>query len=199
MNTTTLSKNKKLALTAAFTALVIVLGFTPLGFLNTAVVSITFLQIPVILAFLLVGLGSGVFTGTAFGIVSIIRASLNPGPIDVLFFNPLCSVLPRVLFVFAGWGLWKLLNIIPKMPKVLSVGITSFFATIAHTALVLSSLYLIYAKKIMETFKITNFVGFLSLFSFNAFFEALASTIICTLVFSGIYISQNRKSKLSRQ
>ena len=70
MNTNeTLSRNKKLALTGAFSALVIVLGITKLGLIPLgATASISILQIPVIIVAMLAGLPYGVFTGAVFGI-----------------------------------------------------------------------------------------------------------------------------------
>jgi uncharacterized membrane protein len=53
-----LSRNKKLALTGAFSALVVVLGITRLGLIPIgATASITILQIPVILIVMMAGLG----------------------------------------------------------------------------------------------------------------------------------------------
>ena len=53
----TLTRNRKLALTGAFSALVIVLGITKLGFITLSLTaSITILQIPVILICMLAGL-----------------------------------------------------------------------------------------------------------------------------------------------
>ena len=97
MENKTLTRNKKLALTGAFSALVIVLAITNLGLIPIgATASITILQIPVILIVMLAGLGEGLFVGAVFGIMTLIRAAMSPsGILDPLFVNPLCSVLPQ--------------------------------------------------------------------------------------------------------
>ena len=94
-----LTLNKKLALTGAFSALVIVLTITHLGLISIgSVASITILQIPVILIALLSGLPEGAFVGTVFGLMSMTMAYISPsGILDPMFQNPLCSVLPRIL------------------------------------------------------------------------------------------------------
>ena len=201
-----ISLARKIALTGALSALVVVLSVTPLGFISIGAASITILHIPVILAVLLGGLPSGAFVGAVFGIMSLVNAALRPsGPIDLLFLNPLCSIVPRMLFPIAAWCLWKLLNFIPKLPKTISAGITAFLSTLFHTVLVMGSMYLVFKSKITEAATldpekpVTTFIGVLGVVFTNAVFEAIASTLVCVLVFAGLYISQKRKSKLSRQ
>ena len=119
-----LSLNKKLTLTGALSALVIVLGITKLGFITLGAASITILHIPVILICMLAGLPEGLFVGATFGILSLIQAAMSTnGGLDPLFVNPLVSVLPRMLIAVIAWGLWKALNLIPHMPKAVSAGI----------------------------------------------------------------------------
>lgn len=196
-----ISTPRKIALTGALSALVVVLSVTPLGLIPIGVASITTLQIPVIIAVLLGGLPSGAFVGAVFGIMSLANAALRPsGVLDPLFLNPLCSIVPRVLFALIAWGLWALLRLIPKLPKTISAGITAFVSTIAHTVLVMGSLYLISGAELRANFEgITSFGAVLALVLPNSIFEAIASTLVCVLVFAGLYISQKRKSKLSRQ
>ena len=140
MNNTykSLSRNRRLALCGAFSALVIVLTFTNLGFISfSPVISITILPIPVILAATLGGLPEGIIVGFVMGLMSLIKAAMSPtGVLDPLFVNPLCSVLPRMLLGVIAWGLWRLLNMIPKMPKTISAAVTGFVATFAHTLIV---------------------------------------------------------------
>lgn len=195
-----ISLAKKIALTGALSALVVVLSVTPLGFISIGAASITILQIPVILAVLLGGLPSGAFVGAVFGIMSLVNAALRPsGPLDPLFLNPLCSIVPRMLFAIAAWCLWKLLNLIPKLPKTISAGITAFLSTLLHTVLVMGSLYLVFKAELSDVAQVSSFAGVMALVFTNAVFEAIASTLVCVLVFAGLYISQKRKSKLSRQ
>ena len=102
----TLSLNKKLTLTGAFSALVIVLGITRLGFITLGpTASITILHIPVILICMLAGLPEGLFVGLVFGSLSLIQAAMSPsGVLDPFFVNPLVSVLPRMLIAVIAWG-----------------------------------------------------------------------------------------------
>ena len=93
-----LTRNRKLALAGAFSALIIVLSLTNLGFISfSPVVSITILQIPVILCATMAGLPAGLFAGFVMCMMSLIKSAMSPsGILDPFFVNPMCSVLPRM-------------------------------------------------------------------------------------------------------
>ena len=203
MNNTnsTLSLNKKLTLTGAFSALVIVLGITRLGFITLgAAASITILHIPVILICMLAGLPEGLFVGATFGILSLVQAAMSPsGALDPFFVNPLISVLPRMLIAVIAWGLWKALNLIPHMPKTVSAGITGFITTVCHTLLVLGSLYVFKATDVKEALGGMGYFALVGACGFNAILEAIAATIICAAVFAGLFVAGKKRSKLSEE
>ena len=196
-----LNLTRRLALTGAFAALVIVLGITKLGFITLGpTVSITILHVPVILICLLAGLPEGLFVGATFGILSLIQASMNPSTLlDPLFVNPLFSVVPRMLVAVVAWGLWKLLNLIPHMPKAVSAAVTGFLSTLAHTLLVIGFIYLFKGAYIREALGGVGYFGFIAMLGMNVIFEALAATIICVAVYAGLFIAGSRKSKLSQE
>lgn len=202
----TLQLNKRLALTGAFSALIIVLTVTNLGFITfSPVVSITILPIPVILTATLAGLPEGIFAGAVMGIMSLIKAAMSPsGILDPLFINPLCSVLPRMLLGAVAWLVWKLLIMIPKMPKVISAAVTGFAATFAHTLMVYGCIFIFKGadmRAALESLGMTGvgYFGVVGVGIVSELFEALASTIVCAAVYTGLYIGSNRKSKLSQE
>lgn len=199
-NLSILSKNRKLALTGAFSALVIVLVITNLGIIPIgAVASITILQVPVILICMLAGLPEGLFIGAVFGISSLIRAAMSPsGVLDPLFVYPWNSVLPRMLLAVVAWFVWKELNLIPHMPKIISAGITGFLATIAHTLMVIGCIYLFNGNEVQAAMQV-GYWGLIAALTFNAVLEAIASTLVCIAVYTGLYISDKRHSKLSEE
>lgn len=199
-NLSILSKNRKLALTGAFSALVIVLVITNLGIIPIgAVASITILQVPVILICMLAGLPEGLFIGAVFGISSLIRAAMSPsGVLDPLFVYPWNSVLPRMLLAVVAWFVWKVLNLIPHMPKIISAGITGFLATIAHTLMVIGCIYLFNGNEVQAAMQV-GYWGLIAALTFNAVLEAIASTLVCIAVYTGLYISDKRHSKLSEE
>ena len=196
-----ITKTRKLVLTGAFSALIIVLGITKLGLIPLGpAASITILHIPIILAACLVGLPSALFTGAVFGIMSLVQAAMSPsGVLDPLFVNPLVSVLPRMLVGLIAWALWVAFNKIPKLPKTVSAGITAFLSTVCHTLLVIGSLYLFQGAATREGMGGMGYFAVIGVLAPQAALEAVAATIICVAVYVGLFVSSKRKSKLSEE
>ena len=71
------------------------LGYIPLGPIDVTIVHIT-----VILAAVLFGKKTGSIIGLAWGLLSMLRAYMQPTPFNVVFLNPLISVVPRLI---VGW------------------------------------------------------------------------------------------------
>ncbi|MBO4628490.1 MAG: ECF transporter S component [Treponema sp.] len=195
------SFTRKLVLTAALSALIIVLGITKLGLIPLGpAASITILHVPIILAACLIGLPYALFTGAVFGIMSLVQAAMSPsGILDPLFVNPLVSVLPRMLVGLIAWALWVAFNKIPKLPKTVSAGITAFLSTVCHTLLVIGSLYLFQGAATREGMGGMGYFAVIGVLAPQAALEAVAATIICSAVYVGLFVSSKRKSKLSEE
>ena len=192
---------RKLVLTAALSALIIVLGITKLGLIPLGpAASITILHVPIILAACLIGLPYALFTGAVFGIMSLVQAAMSPsGVLDPLFVNPLVSVLPRMLTGLIAWALWFAFNKVPKLPKTVSAGITAFLSTVCHTLLVIGSLYLFQGAATREGMGGMGYFAVIGVLAPQAALEAVAATIICSAVYVGLFVSSKRKSKLSQE
>jgi len=79
-----------LAQTAILLAIVILMAFTPLGYLKLGALSISFITIPVVIGAMIVGPLSGLILGTAFGLTSFVQAFLGDAFAAMLFsINPL--------------------------------------------------------------------------------------------------------------
>ena len=195
------TRTRKLVLTAALSALIIVLGITKLGLIPLGpAASITILHVPIILAACLCGLPSALFTGAVFGIMSLVQAAMSPsGALDPLFVNPLVSVLPRMLTGLIAWALWFAFNKFPKLPKTVSAGITAFLSTVCHTLLVIGSLYVFQGAATREGMGGMGYFAVIGVLAPQAALEAVAATIICVAVYVGLFVSNKRKSKLSQE
>lgn len=91
--------------TALITAIIVVMQFTPLGYLKTAGLEISFIPIPVAVGAIVIGPWAGAFLGAVFGVTSFIQcfglstfgtAMLSISP----FFCFIVCMLPRIL---TGW------------------------------------------------------------------------------------------------
>ncbi len=99
----------RLSMLALFTALILLLSFTPLGYFRTVGVEISFLMVPVAAGAALLGPIGGMILGALFGITSLIQAVSGMSAFGFTLFglNPFGTVLlclvPRILMgLFAG-------------------------------------------------------------------------------------------------
>ena len=67
------SKIVTMAETALLTAIVILMAFTPLGYLRIGITQITFIVVPVAVGAVLLGPKAGAFLGLVFGISSLMQ------------------------------------------------------------------------------------------------------------------------------
>lgn len=105
----TQDRTRKIAVVGVLSAISVLLGWTHWGFIPWfSGASLTIMQVPVIIGAVLEGPWSGAVIGLIFGIFSLIQAAVAPtGPSDILFTNPLISVLPRLFIGPAAWLIWK--------------------------------------------------------------------------------------------
>jgi len=93
----------RLALLGLFTALILVLSFTPLGYLRMGPLEVSFLMVPVAAGAVLLGPSGGLILGTLFGLTSFIQAATGLSVFGFALFgiNPLYTavlcLVPRML------------------------------------------------------------------------------------------------------
>ncbi|MEG0328382.1 MAG: ECF transporter S component [Erysipelothrix sp.] len=176
-------KTKELTLNALFISMTILLAVVPnLGMITVGPVSITIMHIPVIVAGLVLGFKSGVLNATVFGISALLIAATRPtGVLDVLFVNPLVSVLPRVIF---GISIGLIAGVMDKLTKNFAVKatVTATLSTLVHTICVVGAMY--YAgigsgnPEIAAVFS-TNVLAFIgTVLMANGILEMVASALI---------------------
>jgi len=88
---------RKLTIVGILGAISAVLGLTPIGFIPVGPTNATIMHIPVIIGAIVEGPIVGMLVGLIFGVFSMIRAITAPTVISPVFYNPLVSILPRVL------------------------------------------------------------------------------------------------------
>lgn len=116
-----------LVLTALFTAVLLLMGFTPLGLIDLPFMRATTLHIPVIIASVLLGPGRGGFLGGVFGLISLWKGTMAPNLVSFAF-SPLVPLpgethgspwalvicfVPRILAGIVPWFIVKLFERLP--------------------------------------------------------------------------------------
>jgi uncharacterized membrane protein len=176
---------KELTLIGLFTGIILLMAFVPqLGFIQIGFVALTIIHIPVLIGGGMGGKKVAISLGLAFGLASLSQALLRPvTPVDVLFQNPLVSVLPRFLFGLAIAYLPDLFKFIEE--PYTRYGLSFALATFLHTVLVLSSVY-VFAPlfdNLGEFAAATPYFGLItSVLVANGLFEILAAIFIAAPV-----------------
>ncbi|MGP1531308.1 MAG: ECF transporter S component [Treponema sp.] len=197
------SRNRKIAITGAFSALIILMGIPGLhlGYIQiNPTISLTIMHIPVVLAAALAGLPGAIVTSLVFGLTSLINAAANPGGVlDPLFKYPQCSVLPRLIFGFAAYGFFAILGLIPRVPKAINAAVSAFLSSLLHTVAVIGSLYVFLNTQTLAAMGGKGFLVIMGLVLPGAMMEAAAALLVSAAVVSAIAIGTKGKSKLTKE
>lgn len=197
------SRNRKIAITGAFSALIILMGIPGLhlGYIQiNPTISLTIMHIPVVLAAALAGLPGAIVTSLVFGLTSLINAAANPGGVlDPLFKYPQCSVLPRLIFGFAAYGFFAMLGLIPRIPKAINAAVSAFLSSLLHTVAVIGSLYVFLNTQTLAAMGGKGFLVIMGLVLPGAMMEAAAALLVSAAVVSAIAIGTKGKSKLTKE
>ena len=113
-------KTYELVLTALFTAIIIIMAFTPLGYIPLVVINATIIHIPVILGALFLGPKKGAFLGFVFGLTSFINNTFKAVTPSAFVFSPILAAN-----VVGVSGIFKSLYIC-FVPRIL-VGIVPYY------------------------------------------------------------------------
>ncbi len=190
------SKTKTIALLGILTGLIILMAFTPVGYLKVGVVSISFLMIPVAIGSLAKGPWAGAALGTVFGITSFAQcfgmdlfgtylASKN------VFCTFIMCVVCRALAGFCAGLVFKLISKAVKNAPVRS-SVTGLSAALFNTIFFVSALILLFGKATVgEATGLDPELSFIALFTaivgVNAVFEAIAAFIITGAVGTALF------------
>lgn len=147
-------------------AIIVLMTFIPnIGYIQTGVLSITTIHIPVIVGAALLGPIGGLVLGAAWGLTSFFKVLSMPSTIETaIFLNPLVSILPRILvgliISYTTIGLGHLVK-----NKDLKYALIAAVGTLSNTVLVLSAIFIFAQSGIL---------------SFNQAFSVIVTIIIST-------------------
>ncbi len=209
----TISKTRGLAQTALFTALILLMAFTPfLGYIPLGFTRATIIHIPVIIGAVLLGPKKGAFLGGVFGLTSFINNTINP-TVTSFVFTPFYSLgtysgglgsliicfLPRILVGVVPYYVYCLVKKAGKK-QVSSVGLVlaGLSGALTNTLLVMNLIFLFFREAYASANGVaTNAVyGFiLSIIGINGVPEAIVAAIL-TLCIGRVLLNANVRSKL---
>ncbi len=171
-----------------FTAIIIVMAITPLGFLKISAVEISLLMIPVALGAIILGPTAGAFFGVVFGLASFAQCfGFSPFGVMLLSINPYSTfVLCLAPRIAAGYlcGLSFYLLKKTKLKDFFTCSLTGALAAVSNTVLFFIIIVLLFGTSseivaIMNSFGVENFFTFFIAFvGANGLFEAIISLIL---------------------
>jgi uncharacterized membrane protein len=145
-------------------------------------IEITIIHIPVIIGGIFGGKRVAITLGALFGVGSLLAALIYGGLFAPFFYNPLVSILPRVLFGYFIYLFYTGINKVVKNPyvsMVLSMGLSTF----AHSIMVLTMLYLFsfYTDVYTDVFGDYSIIQFmLAILGLNAVIEISIAILVGT-------------------
>ena len=184
---TTQSKTPNLAILGLMTGVLLLMAYTPLGYLNIGPLAITFNMIPVAICAITLGPLGGAIAGAVFGLTSFLQCIGIGGTSAmgaVLFeINPILAFIqrfiPRLLdglllgYIFQAVRKWK--------NSYLACTVTGFCSAFLNTVFFMTALILLYGNTeyVQGLMGGKNVIVFVCTFvGINAVFEILSATII---------------------
>lgn len=178
------------------TAILLLMAYTPLGYLNIGPLAITFNVIPVAIAAITLGPAGGAIAGGVFGLTSFLQCIGVGGTSAmgaILFgINPVFAFLQRMVpRILDGLLIGYIFRIARKFaPISVACMVTGFFSAFLNTVFFMSALVLLfgnteYMQDLIGGRNVILFVcGFVGI---NAVFEMLASTVLTGAVGFALY------------
>lgn len=150
---------KHLVSLSLFTAIVFILGMTPLGFLPIGIFKVVTVHVPVIIGSILLGPKSGAFLGFIFGLTSFITAHMNLGPIAYLFspflsgslFSLVVCFVPRILVGIVPYYIYNGIKSITKNKDELALSLAGIVGSFTNTVFVMGFTYILFKERYAES------------------------------------------------
>ena len=189
-----------MAQVALLGAVIVIMAFTPLGYLKIGPVSITFLTIPVAIGAILSGPVSGAVLGFIFGLTSFAQCfGMDAFGTALLAINPVLTaimcIIPRTLMGYITGACYRGLSR-TKLKNYLTYAISAFLASMLNTVLFVSALILFFRNA--EPVKalgdnVAKIIGIL--ITTNSLVEALAATVLVTVIVKSVAAAVKRRSR----
>lgn len=186
----------QLALLGLMTAILLLMAYTPLGYLNIGPLAITFNMIPVAISAITLGPVGGAITGGVFGMTSFLQCIGIGGTSAmgaVLFgINPILAFVQRfVPRVLDGLIIGYIFNGVRKHTNTyVSCAVTGFFSAFLNTVFFMFALVVLFGNTeyVQELMGGKNVILFICTFvGVNAIFEMISSTIITGAVGAALF------------
>ena len=194
-------KTKNLTLLALFIAIEAVMVMVPfLGFIPIGPLRATLLNVPVIIAAIVLGNKQGCLIGLVFGLSSLLMNTMQP-TVTSFVFSPFISgsvlsaviaIVPRVMIGFVSGSVYQLIK---NKQQTIAIAVAAFLGALTNTVLVLGGIWALfgtsYAKAIgQDASKLGSY--FLAVSSTQSLLEAFVGVVIVVIVTKPLFALMKR-------
>ena len=191
------NKTKEFVILTFFTALIILMAFTPfIGYIPLVFTKATTIHIPVIIGSIILGPKKGAFLGFIFGLTSFVNNSFISPTVTSFVFTPIYSLgdfntnwlslvicfVPRILVGVVPYYVYKLIH---KESETIALLVSGIAGSLTNTLLVMNMIYLFFGESYAMA-KEAAFEGFysviLAVIGTNGVPEAIvAAILVCAI------------------
>lgn len=188
-------KMRQMVQLAVLTAILLVLAFTPIGYLKLGPLSVTFLTIPVAVASVVLGPVGGLILGAVFGLTSFLQCfGMDAFGTALCSISPLKTALmcliPRLL---AGWVPGLIYRQLKDKNRTLGTALACVATPLINTACFMGMLILFFRNEAyIQSFGETVWSILTALGLVNAIPEALVTLLVGTAVCKALQAVQRR-------
>ncbi|MDD6490009.1 MAG: ECF transporter S component [Clostridia bacterium] len=197
-----MSKTQHLTFLAVLSAIIILMTFTPLGYLRTGGLEITFIILPVAIGAVILKPVDSAILGGIFGITSFIQcfgmSAFGATLLSINWFLTLIVCLvPRVLAGWLGGLIFSALSKIDKT-KIVSYIVTCLAVPLMNTLFFMSALVLCFfntefIQGVMSALGATNVLGFVVAFvGINGVIEAAVCFVAGTAISKALAVAMKK-------
>ncbi len=185
------SKTLYMVRMALLISIIVLMAFTPLGYLRTPGVEITFIMIPVVIGSVLLGQKAGMILGGVFGLTSFIQCfGMSQFGAALLAINPILTfilcMIPRLLMgYFAGIAY----NLLKKKNQITAFGAAALTGPLTNTLFFVGGVILLFGNSeyIMGMRGGMNIIAFFAAFvGLNGVIEAGVSFVVSTAILTAL-------------
>lgn len=188
----------EMTMTAILAALIILMTFTPIGYIPLGPVKMTLITLPVAIGSIVLGVRSGVILGSVFGLTSFytcfgmdalgnILLGVNP------FYTFIMCVVPRVLCGLLPALIYKAISKNGTRRDMLAIPVSGASVAIINTVLFLGSMWLFFAENISELVGVSSIFALFAAFAgTNGLIEIAVNIVVGTAICKPLTIVKKR-------
>lgn len=205
------NKTRNLVLAAVFSAIIVILAFTPLGYIPLGFMNATIIQVPVIIGAIILGPKYGGFLGMMFGLTSLWKNTYMPNPTSFVF-SPFIKVgeyggnfgsliicmVPRILVGIVSYYVFR--AVLKAMgnksgKRTIALATAGVVGSLTNTLLVMNLIYFLFGKEYGQVAKGLSdgiYSVIIGIICINGIPEAIVAGILTVAVTQALLKVMNR-------